>query len=547
MRPSALLLCVLVALPLAACDGGGGGDAPPNDVTVDTAEDTAVPEPDASPDTAEEVTPDVEEEVVEDVAPDIADVAEDPSTPDAPDTDVSPDVDDADSAAAADTGPPPVPTSCAEVVPSFFDEGVPFDLVADEVPQDDGVFDLGVQSGAARPESILLWTHVTDAFAKTLLVWRDTEEGPVLVHEETLAPGPAGYTHVPVEGLAPCTWYSYAFFVGDADDGYTARSTVGRFKTAHPAGSRDVVRIGATSCTSDSYQPWEALVLTAGEEMDLFLHLGDQSYNDDAETLAEYRAEWRDTLTDPGYRAVYATTSMLATWDDHEIDNNWDPEEISTARLDAATTAYLETLAIESGPDRRLWRSYTWGDTLEIFVVDSRSERRPSGRTGDDAQYLSPEQMTWLQDGLLESTAHFKVVMNSVPITNMPNVWDLASGDRWEGYAADRDRLLDFITGNRIENVWFLSGDFHVGFAAHVEPTSPAGAMWEIAVGPGGNGPNPAALVLGEPQFDYNTDGFGTEFMTTLEFDPSRNAVRVIFTSAEAELFYDRWLTWGEQ
>jgi len=453
----------------------------------------------------------------------------------------APDGDDADSVTAP-------ALRCADIDPSSYDDPEARDLDAEAIPLREDLFDIGIQSGAVRAESVLLWTHVADGFAKRLLVWRrgESETAAWVVYDEDVTPGPAGYTHVSVEGLAPCTWYSYGFFSEDEAGVLIGRSPLGRFKTPPPPGVLEPVRIGATSCTSRSTAPWEALTLTAEQDIELLLHLGDQSYNDSAETLSEYRSSWRATLNDPGYRALHAAVSHLSTWDDHEVTNNWDPETISPTRRANATQAYFETLAVERGPDDRLWHSYSWGETLEIFVTDCRSERRPSTRESDEAQYISNEQMAWLQDGLLDSDAHFKVVFSSVPITNMPGLWDFAAEDRWEGYASQRSELLDFIYANELENVWFLGGDFHVGFVANVEPEGPGRAFWEVAVGPGGNGPNPAALFLSAPQFDFKTDGFGTEFMTTLEFDPIRDAVRVVFTRADGSGLYDEWRSWDE-
>ena len=505
------------------------GDAPdgsdvPDDLDVGPVD--ADTEPDAEPDAEPDLPADVEPDAIEDA--DGADVPTD-SEPDVPD-------------AAPDAEPPPL--SCGAVDATALDGAVAIEFDLEPVPQDDGIFDLGIQSGAARATTALLWTHIADGFPKTLVIWRESEvDGSVLlVQEHDITPGPVGFTHVPVEGLAPCTWYNYAFVVGDRVDGITARSAIGQFKTAHPPGSLDIVRIGATSCTSFSYAPYTSLERTAEHDIDLFVHLGDQSYNDDDESLSEYRESWRRTLNDPGYRAIYPRTSMLATWDDHEVTNNWNPESISSGRRDAAFQAYFETLAVERQDTGPLWHSYRWGDTVEFFVTDNRAERLPSTRSGDDAQYISDAQMEWLQDGLIESEAHFKVIFSSVPITNMPNVWDLSPEDRWEGYAAQRSELLDFITGNEIEDVYFLGGDFHIGFVAHVEPSGPANRIWEIAVGPGANGPNPLALALTEPQFDFRTDAFGTEFVTILEFDPLASSVRVLFTDTGGTVLYDEEL-----
>jgi alkaline phosphatase D len=502
-------------------------------------------------------TGDVFEDAIEDAAEDVAADVADGSGEDVPDTgmpddiaDVPLDVSDVPSDgsgedADVDVDAGPEPLTCSQVVAIEFDEGTAVTLDPAAVAEDGAVFDIGIQAGASRPESILLWTHIADSAGKTLLVWResDTEGDIVLVHEEAVDAGPDGYTHVVVDGLAPCTWYSYAFFAGDRSGGLTARSPIGRFKTAHPIGSIDPVVMGATSCTDTGTKPWEALERTAEYDIDLFIHLGDQSYNDGANTRAEYRAAWKNTLTDQGYRAVHTTTSHLTTWDDHEVTNDWNPETISEPRLVHATEAYFETLAIERGPDNRLWESYRWGDTVEIWVTDNRGERLPSTIGTGDEQYISPAQMDWLKAGLLASDAHFKLVFSSVPITNMPSAWDLIGfNDRWEGYPSQRTELLDHIVDNEIDNVFFVAGDFHVGFVSTVEPSGPYAGIREIAVGPGGNGPNPGGLILPDGQFAFHTDLAGNEFVSILEFDVIRDAVRVIFEERDGTPLYDEWI-----
>lgn len=163
-----------------------------------------------------------------------------------------------------------------------------------------------------------------------------------------------------------------------------------------------------------------------------------------------------------------------ATWDDHEVADNWDPESIDPARLETAREAFFENLALRRLPppnENRVWRSFRWGRTLEIFVLDCRSERRPSTRNGPDAQCISRTQMDWLKAGLAASTAAFKIIANSVPIANFPGAFDLQANDRWEGYPAQRAELLDFLTGRAIRGVVFVSGDFHLATVAHLEAT----------------------------------------------------------------------------
>jgi alkaline phosphatase D len=180
--------------------------------------------------------------------------------------------------------------------------------------------------------------------------------------------------------------------------------------------------------------------------------------------------------------------------------------------------------------------------------MDSRSERLPSTREEQNATYISEEQLEWLQQGLLASTAHFKVLMNSVPITNLPPLW-LSQDDRWQGYFAQRVRLVDHILINDIRNVWFITGDFHLGFIARVEPEGEGRRLWEIAAGPGANGPNPLAIAgeaggaVEESIFPANQFEFWSSNITvatTLTFDPVADNVAIKFVdSLSGEVLYD--------
>ncbi len=444
--------------------------------------------------------------------------------------------------------------------PSAVDQGQVVAFDPEQVPEDFEIFSLGVSSGGMVHDSALFWGYSATSEPATLRIWRPSDnDGEItLVYDERLTPDDGGYFKVRVEGLASGTWYRFAFFAPaeqGEDEGevtFAARSEIGDVRTALGPGGFAPIKIGAATCTNFRFSPYRSLLATSDEGVDVFINVGDISYNDPAQNLDEYRGFWRQTLEDPGYRAVLSSSGSYITWDDHEVDNNWNPERIGAERLAAAKQAYFETLPVDRGPDNRLWHSYQWGDTAEFMVLDSRSERLPSTRRTDDPIYFSRQQMDWLKERLINSTAHFKILLNSVPITRMPDAW-LFQDDRWQGYDAQRQELIDFILDNDIHNVWFLAGDFHVGFVGRVEPEGPGRRMWEIAVGPGGNGPNPlpelvnAGLLEAEQVFPVNQFRYGNgmmEVMTTLEFNPIANNVRVRFVDALTfEVLFDEVLS----
>jgi len=345
----------------------------------------------------------------------------------------------------------------------------------------------------------------------------------------------------------PGTWYSYAYFSLDGEGEVISRSRVGRVRTALAPGALETLRVAATSCTNQTYMPYEALEEMAAWQPDVFLHTGDQNYNNGEESLAGFRNQWFGAIDDPGYRAIHETTGVYQTLDDHEVDDNFDPERIDPSILRNAFQAYFESFPVDEGPDGEIWTSYEWGATAEFFILDCRSERG----FPDDSYYISDQQMDWLLEELSNSEAHFKVILNSVPITDMPTLY-VATGDRWEGYDRQRDQLLDHITDNDIRNVWFISGDFHIGMVARIDNEGPARRIIEVAAGPGGN-INPIASTLGTleglagvDQFLFHTGSGDNEVQTYLTFDPVRDEVRVQFIDEDDNVLYDEWVAEGD-
>jgi phosphodiesterase/alkaline phosphatase D-like protein len=261
---------------------------------------------------------------------------------------------------------------------------------------------------------------------------------------------------------------------------------------------------------------------------------------------------WGFTLNVQGYRDLLSSTGMYFTLDDHEVvdSDTFDPEMLDGAKLSAALDTMVQNLAIERGPGGETWGSHQWGQTVEVIVTDLRTERRPSTRETADPIFVSPEQLAFVKDRLMNTTAHFKLVFSSVNMANLPTEpgWDIpfAYADRWEGYGAQREELLDFIVDNGIDDVYFIAGDIHVGFVGRLEPegTSPYARMWEITVGPGASGDNPLgslleAGVLGiNDVFPCNQFVFGhgrRQVATTLELDPLADTLRVRFVDGVTE------------
>lgn len=434
---------------------------------------------------------------------------------------------------SGDTGVGPEDTADTSTVDDVIPE-VAFDV--NKVPLDDVVFTWALSAGGIEPTAAVLVTKVGWTREVLVRVWRETETpGTVLLHfEDLVSPNDGGFVKVPVDNLEPGTRHRYAFFTTDANGDIQKRSPVAQFKTAPRESASPVLKVSVAACNDQATGTEDAFGRIADhDDVDLILHVGDLGYLDGAKTLKEYRDDWAEWLESPGYKRALAHTGIYLTWDDHEVDNNWDPTEVSAQQQAAALQAFTEVVAVVPGEEGRLWRSWRWGKTAEILVLDCRSERDPATAENQDKtddRYISDEQMTWLKDRLKNSDAHFKIVMNSVPITYMTPWFGVSAGDRWEGYVGQRQELLFHIRDEDIRNVWFVSGDFHVCFLAKVQPNGQGrlADLQEIAVTSGNI--NPASALLQPPQYAF---GKALPRTVNLTFDPGKDQVTIDFLDPE--------------
>lgn len=352
---------------------------------------------------------------------------------------------------------------------------------------DDAAFALGVQSGDPTPEGARLWTVHAGSGALTVhwAVW----DGSAWVDggSEDVAVEDGGAVHHDLGGLPSDATVAFQFV-----DAAGAGSRIGRFQTAIPAEHTGRVRFAVTSCADQEHGEFPSLPATmAFAPVDFFVWLGDFVYTDGASTVDDYRAVWAENLPKDSIRAVHASAAGIYTWDDHEVGNNWNPQTIDPAQRDAAFDTFYAMTPVRPTEPGRLWRSLRFGAAVEVFVLDCRSERDLGA-----GEYLSRAQLDWLKAALSASTATWKIVANSVPITAMPDAWDVAGmgTDRWEGYPAQRDELLDHAA--TLQGVLFVSGDFHQTGVFRVDPTGDRSRIFDVLCGPAGSTLNPAGQLL---------------------------------------------------
>jgi alkaline phosphatase D len=367
---------------------------------------------------------------------------------------------------------------------------------------------------------------------------------------------------VDVLGLRPDQKIFFRAMFESQDGRSTSEPSTGSFRTA-PDGRRDVRFLWSADTVGQGFginpdlggmRIYETMRQT---QPDFFIHSGDTIYADNpvpseialpdgstwrnrttdakskvAETLTEFRGNYRYNLMDENVRRFNAEVPQIWQWDDHEVLNNWSSgkdlreddrytvKDIS-ALAQRARQAFLEYSPMRFDADRpRIHRRIPYGALLDVFVLDLRSYRGANTYNRQVAEnretvFLGDEQMRWLQQELRRSRAVWKVMASDMPIGLVVGDGNDAEGrNRYEnsangnGPALGREleiaRLLSFMKQNQIHNVVWLTADVHYTAAHYYDPAKAQftdfDPFWEFVSGPlnaGSFGPNATDNTFG--------------------------------------------------
>jgi alkaline phosphatase D len=236
---------------------------------------------------------------------------------------------------------------------------------------------------------------------------------------------------------------------------------------------------------------------------------------DVATTVPQKWRKYRINLGQEAWPEARGSASYYAHWDDHEFINDFSPFEnefpldVGDVRINGkvlyrrGVQAFRDYNPLSYSAKDGLYRSFRWGKNLEVFFLDERSFRsrsadyqgtcdNPPGSGDPDLAPTAPQstrnafafvvpqlasppppectarlndpkrtmlgkrQLARFERDIERSTATFKVIFNEVPIQQ----YYALPYDRWEGYAAERAKLLHFLAKN-VKNVFILTADVH--------------------------------------------------------------------------------------
>ncbi|MGY2734627.1 alkaline phosphatase D family protein [Sphingomonas sp. UYP23] len=452
-------------------------------------------------------------------------------------------------------------------------------------------FRLGIAAGEPTADGFVIWTRLApDPLAEhggmpmqpMSVDWQvssDDRFGTIVAKGSTLArPELAHSVHVEVAGLLPGRPYWYRFSVG------RERSAAGRARTLPLAGAAlAALRFGIVGCQNYEDGLFTAYRHLADEDLAFVFHYGDYIYEgrttpDPMSTtgrarqfvrahegqllydLTDYRRRYAQYKLDPDLQAAHAAAAWFATFDDHEVENNWvgeidqngTPPEIFALRRAAAFQAYYEHMpfrrsSFPQAGGMPIYRRAQIGTLLDLHLLDTRQFRSDQpcndefksyckGWDDPKAQVLGTEQEAWLSGSLKGRRARWNGIAQQVMvmpldrrISNEPA--PVRNMDSWGGYNLPRERFLGQMRG--LGNAVVLTGDEHQNFAGELRTQGGTGEAVAIefvgtSISSGGDGADTrrgAEQILHEnPFLKYSNDRRG---YLTCDISPETWTTRV--------------------
>lgn len=359
----------------------------------------------------------------------------------------------------------------------------------------------GVASGDPTQNAVIIWTRVTlnNSIPEVVVNWEMSltpDFIPLQSSGTQKTSKDKDYTvKIDVDGLEPGTKYYFRFRYNDFE------SIIGKTKTLPT--ETDHMKIAFASCSNYEWGFFNAYgVMANDKDLDLIVHLGDYIYeygigdygdttlgrinapSGEIVSLQDYRTRYSLYRLDKDLMRAHQNKAFITTWDDHEIANNaymngaenhqdslegeWE------TRKEAGIKAYYEWLPVRA-PIDKLYRSFEIGNLLNLIILDTRIAGRTEqveDQGNENYKHASrtiigQEQYKWLSKQLTQSQ-QWKIIGNQVPFG--PMIVPTEEGahpymDGWDGYPSERNRLIEFMVANKVENTVIMTGDYHSSFA----------------------------------------------------------------------------------
>ncbi len=411
-------------------------------------------------------------------------------------------------------------------------------LPANMYPDNQFPFIHGVASGDPTFSSVVIWTRIEpESLSHTPTVFFEVSKDEAfqnIVKQGSFQTNSSKDWTVKIDVQNLETYKQYFYRFKDEQNRY---SSIGRTRTT-PKDTCSHLRIAIMSCSSVFSGFFNAYKRIAeSPDLDLVLHVGDYIYDFvdpdekiriptpfpvDPKTLEEWRDRHKFYLLDPDLREARRVHPWVAFWDNHDVDF----DDSDTLAPYQAFWEYLPIRMPDPNNSQKIYRKISFGNLMEMFVTDVLTYRGQDTISGSQTSLIGNSQYQWLTQELSNSQAVWKLLpmqklMCGWSIKGVPSSIGIGSGDvldnkNWDGYDADRDRLLNYIAQNSIQNIIALSGDSHVTIFGDLSIDPYSSSVYNPTTGAGSLGVEMLPTSISRGNFDEMGFGWAIPIITPI-------------------------------
>ena len=289
-------------------------------------------------------------------------------------------------------------------------------------------------------------------------------------------------------GLRPDIQYFYAAETSGTG-GRPHQPLRGKFRTAPRPQDLTPVSFTMTTCQKysqldhdDGFHIYESMLRAQPR---FFISAGDIVYYDSddprATTPELARYHWQRMFSFP--RHVQMLLNLPGYWekDDHDSisDDTW-PEQPHGPEYRLTFQQGLGIFREQAPMGDRTYRTFRWGKTLQVWLVEGRDYRSPNPMPdGPQKTIWGKAQKEWLKRTLVESDADWKILISPTPIVG-PDRTNKADNHSNQAFAHEGREFREFVKANLGESFFTINGDRHWQYHS-VDPET---GLHEFSVGP---------------------------------------------------------------
>ena len=331
------------------------------------------------------------------------------------------------------------------------------------------LLEAGPMIGYVEMQEANLWIQTTKPIDFEIRYHPKSTDGDLQTYRGTTQEGESNTAHIKLEDLSYGTTYDYELYLNgeQVQLSYDTEFTTQQLWQYRRGAPNFSIAMGSCLFINDkpSDRPGEGYGKGTGilseiteQDPDIMLWLGDNVYYREPDFYSKARMDYRyqDARNTETMQPLLANAINLATWDDHDYgpNNSNRSYRMREQSLDIFKRYWANPSYGIEGTDG-VFTKYKYSD-VEFFFLDDRYHRAPNGLKGENRDFFGQAQLQWLMDGLVSSSATFKLVVVGNQATNKMHDYESLYA-----YKSGYDQLMNFLSNHDIPGVMFVSGDRH--------------------------------------------------------------------------------------